>query len=162
LRDLPDWRLTGRRLARALAACGPLLGFGCTLFAVPATEATFEPTSREVVAFVEPYDPVGDARTRDDYAAALAALRRGLSQLADCAGLPRSSVHLILVERVTVVCGDETHDFELPEVAGIVLMDAQRKPRWVDAGSNAAAIPGALAAHAAEYYGAPACGATSP
>jgi len=123
----------------------------------PATHATFSPNGQEVVAFLAPYDTRDRDRTRDDYAATLTALRRGLSHLANCTEIPPESVHLLLVDRVTVTRGAESQDFELPALAGIVLMDGRRVPLLIDPGSDPAAIPAALATHASDYFARPGC-----
>lgn len=159
MRDLPDRRLRRPRYGLALAggAACLLLGLGCAVLVSPTTHATFAPNGREVVAFLAPYDALDGDRTRDDYAATLTALRRGLSHLATCTELPPEAIHLLLVERVTVVHGAESHDFELPTLAGILLMDGGRAPLLVDPGSDPAAIPSALAAHASDYFARPGC-----
>jgi hypothetical protein len=127
------------------------------LLVFPAREASFAPSGREVVAFLAPYDPLDGDQSRDGYAALVTALRSGLGQIANCTELPPAAIHLILVERVTVVRGAESDVFELPELAGIVLMDGGRAPVLVDAGDDPAAIPRALAARASDYFASPDC-----
>lgn len=129
----------------------------CTVVPGPTLDAAFKPTRRELIAFVLPYDPLYDVRTRDEYAATITQLRVGLTHVADCAPLTREDIHLIVVERVTVLVGDRTHEFETPGVAGLLLIDPEQPPRFVDPGGNPDAIVSSLQRIAASYFDEPRC-----
>ena len=135
-------------LAGLLAGCGTLPGTG------PTREADYTPTAATVVAFAAPFDPLRDPRSRDTYATSITGLRRALGELADCAAIPRSGVHLILADRVRVQSaeGDTTIDASEPGV--VVLMDRARAPAHITLG--AAPYPEARRL-AARYFDSPAC-----
>ena len=154
MRDLPHRRL---RLCAAIAliALGGLLG-GCRALPGigPAREANFEPSGPAVVAFAAPFDPVRDPRSPDAYAASVTGLRVVLGQLADCAALPHSDVHLILADRVRVHTAgiDTTIEASAPGV--VLLMDRGRAPQHAALGPAPHTEPRRLAAR---YFDAPGC-----
>ena len=111
-----------------------------------------------VIGFVLPFDPIRDDRTRGEYAAAITQLRAGLTYIADCVQLPPEDIHLILVERVTVLLGGgESREFETPGVAGVLLLDPEKPGRFVDPGGDPDAIVSSLQGVVASYFDAPRC-----
>jgi len=115
--------------------------------------AELDSERRRVVAFVEPYGRVGEGRSADDYARTLSELRRALSAVRDCSGLPAGAVQLILVDRVVV----RGVTYEPGESAGVVLIDGSKLPLSVDPGPGATRARSLVTSLAASYFDAPNC-----
>ena len=77
-----------------------------------------------------------------------------LGLLADCAALPRGSMHLILADRVYVHAPGVDTMFEASDPGDIVLMDRGRAPEHVALGPAPHAAARRLAA---SYFDAPGC-----